>query len=114
MDKTEQKNPFGELDFHDKQLLYKGLVALVKSNSGLGFHNSDQGHPAYAIGREGNHDYKQWGDSPEHNRLFKFMHTLSVDLCEAEIDDSSEISEYIFTWSDFCSMAYEAYEKHKG
>ncbi len=116
MDKSEKRktNPFGSLDYFDKQTIYEGLVKLVKTNSGVGFHNTDQGHPVYMIGKEGDIDYEAWGDSPEHNRLFKMMHTLSVELCEAEIDDSSETPEYIFSWSDFCIMAYNAYEKHKG
>ncbi len=107
----QQHPPFESLSFFEKQLLYQGLLALVKSNSGLGFANSDQGHPAYAIGREGKFDFWMWGDSPEHNSLFKLMHSLSVELCIAEIDGKPEISDYVFSWSDFCHLAFEAYEK---
>ena len=104
---------FSQLNFSQKQVVYQGLLSLVSSNSGIGFCNNDQGHPAYAIGREGKFDYDQWGDSPDNNRLFKMMHELSVSLNEAEIDGSSEIADYIFAWADFCNLAYSAYESSK-
>lgn len=106
-------DPLGALSFSDRQLLYQGLLSLVKSNSGVGFANSDQGHSAYAIGRKGDFDYEKWGDSPDRNRLFKLMHALSVSLSEAEIDSSAEVSDYVFCWADFCQLAYSAYEKAK-
>ena len=106
-------SPFGSLDMSQKQLVYRGLLALVKSNSGYGFCNNDQGHPAYAIGRSGKHDYRQWGDSPDDNRLFKMMHTLSVELNVADLDGTSEIAEYIYCWADFCILANDAYLKAK-
>lgn len=107
------QNPFSLLSFSEKQIVYLGLLELVKGNSGVGFHNCDQGHVAYAIGRDGTYDDKTWGDSPERNKLFRMMHTLSVDLSEAELDRSAEISDYVFSWSDFCTLAYQAYEEHK-
>jgi hypothetical protein len=113
MKQENAKNPFPSFDFEEKQLLYQGLVCLVRNNTGYGFVNNDQRHPAYEIGRKGDYDYENWGDSPEDNSLFKMMHTLSVSLSKAEIDESSEIQDYIFCWADFCSMAYEAYEKSK-
>lgn len=113
MSEPEQSNPFAGLSFSERQMIYLGLVSLVKSNSGVGFCNGDQGHPAYAIGRDGKFDYEQWGDSPDRNILFKLMHTLSVDLSEAEIDSSSEIGDYVFSWADFCILAYSAYERDK-
>src|SRR6266404_6612102 len=106
-------SPFESLSFSEKHLLYRGLLCLVTSNSGYGFCNNDQLHPAYAVGRSGQSNYKQWGDSPEHNNLFKMMHALSVELSAAEIDGSAEISDYIFSWVDFCDIAYKAYEKAK-
>jgi hypothetical protein len=104
---------FAGFDFSDKQLLYRGLLSLVQSNSGFGFCNNDQGHPAYKIGRDGTVNYAQWGDSPDRNRLFRLMHALSVELSEAEIDSSSELGDYVFSWADFCILAYSAYERHK-
>jgi hypothetical protein len=104
---------FDSFSFSQKQLLYRGLVALVNSKSGNGVCNNDQGHMAYAIGRDGTYDYEQWGDSPEHNQLFIMMHALSLDLSEAEIDGSAELSEYVFAWCDFCNLVYSAYQRGK-
>jgi len=104
---------FESLSFTEKQMVYRGLLALVVNNSGFGFCNNDQGHPAYAIGRSGDVDFSQWGDSPDSNRLFQMMHTLSVELSAPEIDSSSEIADYVFSWSDFCQLAYSAYETSK-
>ena len=103
------KPMFDSLDFSDKQLIYRGLFSLVTSNSGYGFCNGDQGHPAYALGQDGTYDYGKWGDLPDTNHLFKMMHNLSVDLSAAEIDGSSEVADYIFSWADFCRLAYSAY-----
>ncbi len=103
--------PFEGLDFSEKQLILRGLIALVKSNSGFGFCNNDQGHPAYAVGRQGEFDFAHYGDSPEHNKLFKLMHTLSVDLSSGAIDGSSEIVDFIFSWADFCLLGYSAREQ---
>ena len=102
-----------KMPFPQAQLLYQGLLCLVKSNSGIGFCNSGQGHPAYAIGREGKVDYATWGDCPEQNTLFQLMHSFSLILVDAEIDDSSEISDYVLSWSDFCHLAYGAYQEKR-
>ena len=104
---------FEQFEMRDKVMIYQGLLCLVRSNSGVGFWNGDQGHPAYAVGREGKFDHQTFGDSPEHNRLFRMMHELSVALCGGDLDGSSEVGNYIYSWSDFCRIAYEAYEKHK-
>lgn len=104
---------FEKFEPRDKAVIYQGLLCLIRSNSGVGFCNRDQGHPAYAAGKNGKSDYSSFGDSPDHNRLFKMMHELTAALSEGDLDGSSEIEERINTWSDFCRIAYEAYEKHK-
>lgn len=109
----ENKFSWEIIPFTERQYIYKGLLSLVQSNSGIGFCNNEQGHPAYAIGREGKFDYIAWGDSPEKNKLFKIMQALSLSLCESEIDESSETTDYVFDWSGFCHLAYAAYEKSK-
>jgi hypothetical protein len=109
----KSNSSFENLSFADKQLVYRGLLCLVTSNSGYGFCNNDQGHPAYAVGQSGEHDSQQLGDSPDRNHLFQMMHTLSVELSAAEIDSSAEISDYVFCWADFCRLAYTAYERAK-
>ena len=102
---------FETLDYNTKLLIYEGLLKLVRSNSGEGFHG-DQGHPAYRMGRDGNVDYQQWGDSPEHNRLFKIMNELSLSLNSAEAEKPTNM-DYVFSWSDFCRMATDAYDNNR-
>ena len=113
MNDSQERYAFHGFSFPEKKIIYQGLLSLVKSNSGVGFCNSDQGHPAYAVGRSGKYDYEQFGDSPERNNVYQMMHALSVSLSEAELDSSSEIREYVFCWTDFCTIAYQAYEEAK-
>ena len=103
---------FEHLDTSEQALIYGGLLTLVKSNSGCGFVNCDQGHPAYAVGRDGKIDYDTFGDSPERNRLFKMMHELTLALCKGDEDGSSEIGEWVYSWADFCILAYSACKQH--
>src|SRR5437016_2620134 len=103
---------FEHLHTSEKALIYRGLLNLVKTNSGFGFCNRDQGHPAYVVGIDGKYAYQSFGDSPDRNRLFKMMHELSVALCEGDVDGSSEIGEYVYSWCDFCRIAYNAYKEH--
>ena len=43
---------------------------MIETNSGIGFHNCDQGHPAYLLGADdGKVDPVMGGDSPEKNDL---------------------------------------------
>jgi len=104
---------FEHLSTSEQALIYRGLLILVKSNSGYGFHNHEQGSPAYAVGRDGTIDYDTFGDSPSSNRLFKMMHELTLVLSKGDEDGSSEIGEWIYCWADFCRLAYAAYEQHK-
>ena len=113
MNNPSGSNAFDKLSHSERQLIYLGLLSLVKANSGYGFCNCEQGHAAYAVGRSGKWNYDTWGDSPEHNKLFKMMHTLSISLVDSELDGTSEVSEYVFSWSDFCNIAYAAYEENK-
>ena len=99
---------FENMEIIDRYLIYQGLLNLVKSNSGVGFHNNDQGHTAYQVGCKGKWDYEQWGDSPDRNRLYKMMHELSVALNETQFEAPT-----ITEWGDFCLLAVEAYDKHK-
>ena len=103
---------FESLSYLDQFMVYEGLLGLVNSNSGIGFNNADQGHPAYVMGSKGVIDYDAWGDEPERNRLFKMMHQLSVSLNEHESENPTT-TEYVFSWTDFCRIAMNAYNTHK-
>jgi hypothetical protein len=103
---------FDSLSYADQFMVYEGLFSLVTSNSGIGFANADQGHPAYVMGSKGVIDYEAWGDHPDRNRLFQMMHQLSVSLNEHE-SDRPTTTEYVFAWSDFCRIAVEAYNNQR-
>ena len=82
---------------------------MVKSNSGIGFHNSDQGHPDYLDGRDGEIDKRH--DNPDRNSLYQLMRELSETL-----KDSTEFrrEDLILKWSDFCKMTTDSYIRAKG
>jgi len=101
---------FEHLGLVERYVIYRALLHAVQSNSGIGFHNSDQGHPAYRIGRDGRHDHSMWGDSPEHNSLFRMMHELSVYLNEQELECPTK-TPYVFSWADFCRLATDAFDR---
>ncbi|MEY2499826.1 MAG: hypothetical protein QOI07_160 [Verrucomicrobiota bacterium] len=100
-------NMFSELTQIQKQMVFEGLMMLLKSDSSLGFKNDKMGM-AYVIGAStGDSDFAQHGDSPDRNKLYQMMVELSEDL-----RGHSEISEFVNCWQDFCRIAVEAYRKH--
>ena len=54
----------------EKYLIYKALVRMIETDSGEGFLNSDQGHPAYGLGKDGIIDPVAGGDSAGKQRTF--------------------------------------------
>jgi hypothetical protein len=90
----------------EKELIYKALVHMIDSNTGIGFTNADQGHPAYTAGASGASsriDVGILGDSPGRNILFKLVSSLCEQLPGIEPDLS--------TWERFCSFATEAFNR---
>ncbi len=100
---------FSDLDYLQKEMVYESLVRMVKTNSGIGFTNADQGHPAYAVGRRGEVNYATWGDEPERNRLFRMMKALAQELVQNE---KSPPIDPVLTWADFCQLGHEASMKY--
>jgi hypothetical protein len=95
-----------ELNDFAGDLIYDALIHAIKTNSGIGFHNCDQGHPAYCMGAKDERvDFNTWGDSPNHNRMFKMVCALSK-----QYGDSQGIE--ISNWKQFCELAYNAYLEH--
>ena len=89
----------------EKYLIYTALVRAIETNSGLGFHNSDQGHPAYRAGaKDGDEVDPIWGDSPEKNELFKLL--LSFETLH-----KGETGPDLSTWQKFCAFAVDAYDR---
>ena len=55
--------------------MYKALPHAVRTNSGIGFHNNDQGHPVYRVGARGK-EFDHIGDSPADNVMFHLLRAL--------------------------------------
>jgi hypothetical protein len=70
---------------HERVIVYKSLIHAIGTNSGIGFVNNDQGHPAYKLGATGEIDREAWGDAPEDNIMFhrnmeRFLHVRGREL----------------------------------
>ena len=93
----------------EKYLIFEALVRAIETNSGIGFHNEDQGHIAYRAGaKDGDEVNQNLGDSPEENELFKLLRSFGQEFPEYE--PSIDLS----TWQKFCAFAVEAYGRDHG
>ena len=77
-----------------EEIVFRAIVEMIASNSGVGFHNCDQGHPAYRVRARGGIGM---GDGPGENRLFQLLQTFD-QKCHQEVCDLS-------TWDSFCKLA---------
>ena len=77
-------------------IMFEALVEMIKSNAGRGFHNTDQGHPAYGAGARGEVAH---GDTPEQNDLFQVLQRFDREHHDSIRDLS--------TWQKFCRFAFE-------
>ena len=75
-------------------IMFEALVEMIASDTGRGFHNVDQGHPAYLTGARGDIGM---GDGPDENSLFQVLQRFDRKYHE-EICDLS-------TWQKFCRFA---------
>ena len=89
----------------EKYLIFSALVRMIKTSSGEGFLNDDQGHPAYTLGAQGKVDAVMGGDSPEENTLFKLL--ASFDQTYHGVVPNPDLS----TWQKFCAFAVDAYNR---
>ena len=85
------------------EIVFQALVDMIASNTGVGFHNVDQGHPVYAVGSDDAADAETWGDGPEHNGLFQTLQQFDHKY-HATIQDLS-------SWQKFCAFAFKAYRQ---
>lgn len=90
----------------EKYLIFKALVRMIETNSGTGFLNEDQCHPAYTLGMHGEVNPVAGGDSPEKNDLFKLLASFERTYHEAGPDLS--------TWPKFCTFAVESFKRERG
>ena len=85
----------------ERELIFHALAKMIEANSGAGFINGDQGHPAYTAGVSGSVDEKTWGDGPETNVLFQLLASFEPEFHQEGPDLS--------TWQKFCTYAVKAY-----
>ena len=102
---------FEKLDWFEKVVVYKGLMALIESGNGYAFHNSDMGHPVYRAAAKGKEGVAEYADGPDRNILFKMLSELSYDLS----DKPHQIEIRVLgTWQEFCQFVVECYDKSAG
>lgn len=86
---------------HAYALIYRALLYSIESNTGNGFQNNDQGHPAYREGAIGLENYSLFGDDSSNNRLYQVMRFLSQNLRECP---DFLANEHVDNWQDFCRL----------
>lgn len=102
---------FEKMDLQDREIIYRALKHMVDSSCGIGFQNSDQGHPTYVHAADGTPDSEAL-DGPDENRVFAMLSELSKDL--KEHDHTGYVWWYDFSdWQDFCKFAFDAYNRCK-
>ncbi|MBL8029001.1 MAG: toll/interleukin-1 receptor domain-containing protein [Fibrobacteres bacterium] len=95
-----------------EHMIYQALKGLLEANSGVGFHNADQGHPQYRMFANGQSAPWDNADGPEQNRLFQLLSKLSKSLKAR--NDTGYIWWYDFSdWQSFCKFAVDAYDKKR-
>ena len=95
---------FMTIDLNQEQMMiYESLIHAIKTDSGIGFENNDQGHPAYMVHEDGSTS-NGMGDSPEENRLYQLLRSLSEDFGE-------RTHTPIRSWVDFCRLASDGYQQ---
>jgi hypothetical protein len=100
---------FEFFDFVQRDILYRALLHSVKTNQGHGFHNDDQGHPAYRLGTQTGEG--GMGDTPKDNAMFRMMRELSLSIESAGEFRKEDI---VASWQDFCRLATEGYDRYQG
>ncbi len=102
---------FENFDFHYRRTIYQSLLNSVRTNTGIGFHDHDQGHLAAYLHssalKPGVDKSTGW---PEYNELYIMMKELSDSLKDCE---DFEANDLITCWTDFCLMAVEGYNKRR-
>ena len=85
----------------DARLLYESLIHAIKTNSGIGFHNYDQGH-LKAGGAVQTND-ATLGEPSDDNELFSLVNRLAQI-----INKDSQSGVKVYTWTEFSKMAVDA------
>ena len=85
----------------DARLLYESLIHAIKTNSGIGIHNHDQGH-LNARGAAQIND-ATLGEPSDDNELFSLVNRLAQI-----INKDSQAGVKVYTWPEFSKMAVDA------
>lgn len=104
---------FEKFNLTQKEIIYRALKAMVDSNSGIGFHNADQGNPFYVAGAGDLPKPFPDADGPDTNVVFKMLSELSRDFKKSDYTGFTwwyDFSE----WKSFCKFAVDAYNRNKG
>jgi len=107
---------FGALDGADQARLYDLLLYTVRSNSGIGFKSSCQGHPDYEDGARGIvPPFSHQSTGQDLNGLYHMMQALSRLLADKHPQSQVQAKGYfVFTWKDFCRIAVEGHRRFNG
>lgn len=87
----------------DWGVIHMALMHAIKTNSGIGFHNSDQGHTAYRRGACDESGGME--DSPDKNRLYQTLRELNRE--RGPLVGYPEIH----SWRAFCEFATRSHDK---
>lgn len=104
---------FEKFNLTQKEIIFRALKTMVESNSGIGFHNADQGHPFYRTGTSDHPSMFPDADGPTTNPVFVMLSELSRDF--KHLDYTKFIWWYDFSeWKNFCKFAVDAYDRNIG
>ena len=80
-------------------IMFDAIVEMIASNSGVGIHNCDQGHPTYRLGTKGiGH-----GDGPDQSRLFQTLKRFDRKHHRTIRDLSN--------WDKFCELVVSGVQR---
>jgi len=91
----------------DWELVYRSLIESIRTNSGYGFHNANQGHTAYILGAiEGEPSHSAGhAEMPEKNSLYQTL----KEICEN--GNVPRDLPRIDNWKAFCELAVESHRR---
>ena len=102
---------FENFDFHYRSTIYQSLLNSVRTNTGIGFHDNDQGHlAAYLHSSALKSKIDKSTGWPEYNELYIMMKELSDSLKDCE---DIEANDLVPCWTEFCLLAVEGYNKRR-
>lgn len=107
----EKNNPHPNrerISIEEQALVFQGLLALIETRTGVGFHNTDPGHAIYTL------DYNSetaksepfLTHPPEQDVLFGLLKRLSRSMREYGYDETNWYRK-VDSWNDFQNIIAE-------